>query len=147
MTTTPLPRDGRILAIDWGEKRIGLAISDPEQRLAHPLGTLTRRSGKRFPLGQLRRHLDEHAPVAVVFGLPLEASGDEGPAAGRAREEGDLVKEKTGLPIAFFDERMTTARALGAVRELGGSTRGREGEVDRLAATVLLQSYLDAHCR
>jgi putative Holliday junction resolvase len=53
------------------------------------------------------------------------------------------VHDKTGLPVEFMDERMTTARALGAVRELGGSTRGREGEVDQLAATVLLQNYLD----
>jgi putative Holliday junction resolvase len=142
-----LPTTGRLLAVDWGEKRIGLAISDPEQRHAHPLGTLTRRQGRRFPLKQLKTHLDEHAPVGVVFSLPLEDSGDEGPNARRARDEGALVHDKTGLPVEFMDERMTTARALGAVRELGGSTRGREGEVDQLAATVLLQNYLDRSTR
>lgn len=137
------PTAGRLLAVDWGEKRIGLAISDPEQRHAHPLGTLTRRRGRRFPLKQLKPHLDEHAPVGVVFGLPLEATGEEGSNARRAREEGALVSDKTGLPVAFVDERMTTARALRAVRDLGGSTKGREGEVDQLAATVILQLYLD----
>lgn len=141
-----LPNSGRLLAIDWGEKRIGVAISDPEQRHAHPLTTLTRRQGRRFPLKQLKSHLDEQAPVGVVFGLPLEASGDEGPTARRVRDEGGLLGEKTGLPIIFLDERMTTARALSAIRDLGGSTVGRKGDVDQLAATVLLQTYLDT-CR
>ncbi len=141
-----LPNSGKLLAIDWGEKRIGVAISDPEQRHAHPLTTLTRRQGRRFPLKQLKSCLDEQAPVGVVFSLPLEASGDEGPTARRVRDEGGLLGEKTSLPVIFFDERMTTARALSAIRDLGGSTEGRRGDVDRLAATVLLQMYLDT-CR
>ena len=141
------PNSGRLIAIDWGEKRIGVAISDPDQRHAHPLTTLTRRQGKRFPLKQLKSCLDEQAPVGVVFSLPLEASGDEGPAARRARDEGRLVGEKTGLPVIFLDERMTTARALSAIRDLGGSTVGRKGDVDKLAATVLLQTYLDTYRR
>jgi putative Holliday junction resolvase len=66
--------------------------------------------------------------------------------ARRVREEGGLLGEKTGLPVIFLDERMTTARALGAIRDLGGSTVGRKGDVDQLAATVLLQTYLDT-CR
>ena len=141
-----LPNSGRLLAIDWGEKRIGVAISDPEQKHAHPLTTLTRRQGRRFPLKQLKSYLDEQAPVGVVFSLPLEASGDERPTARRVRDEGGLLGEKTGLPVIFVDERMTTARALSAIRDLGGSTVGRKGDVDRLAATVLLQTYLDT-CR
>ena len=134
---------GRLLAVDWGEKRIGLAISDPEQRVATPLATLTRRTGKRFPMQQLRAHLDTHAPVGIVVGLPLEADGTEGDAAGAARAMGTLLAEKTGLPVVYRDERMTTARALSTVREMGGSTRGRKGEVDQLAATLLLQQYLE----
>ena len=142
-----LPNSGRLFAIDWGEKRIGVAISDSEQRHAYPLTTLTRRKGRRFPLKQLKSHLDEQAPVGVVFSLPLEASGDEGSTARRARDEGGLVGEKTGLPIIFLDERMTTARALSAIRDLGGSTVGRKSDVDQLAATVLLQTYLDTRHR
>ncbi len=141
-----LPNSGRLLAIDWGEKRIGVAVSDPEQRHAHPLTTLTRRIGRRFPLKRLKSCLDEQVPVGVVFSLPLEASGDEGPTARRARDEGGLLGEKTGLPVIFLDERMTTARALSAIRDLGGSTAGRKGDLDQLAATVLLQTYLDT-CR
>ena len=87
------------------------------------------------------------APVGVVFSLPLDASGDEGPMARRVRGEGGLLREKTGLPVIFLDERMTTARALSAVRDLGGSTEGRKGDVDQLAATVLLQMYLDTYRR
>lgn len=141
--TRSVPAEGRLLAIDLGDKRIGLALSDPAQALAHPIGTLTRRAGKRFPLKQLREHLETHQPVGVVLGLPLESDGTEGPRAREAREVGALIQAKAELPVCFFDERMTTARALRAVRELGGKTRGRKGDVDRLAATTLLQTFLD----
>lgn len=147
MGTSGLPGAGRLLAVDIGEKRIGLALSDPSQSLAHPLATITRRAGRRFPMQQLRTHLDEHQPVGVVMGLPIAPSGAEGERAAKARATGELIAEKTGLPVEYWDERMTTARALGAVRELGGKTRGREGNVDQLAATVLLQNYLDSRRR
>jgi putative Holliday junction resolvase len=147
MGTSALPDAGRLLAVDIGEKRIGLALSDPSQSLAHPLATITRRAGKRFPMQQLRAHLDEHQPVGVLMGLPISPSGVEDERAQRARAAGGLIAEKTGLPVEYWDERMTTARALGAVREMGGNTRGREGEVDRLAATVLLQNYMDSRRR
>lgn len=141
--TRTVPAEGRLLAIDLGDKRIGLAMSDPTQMLAQPLDTLTRRAGRRFPLKQLRAHLDAHGPVGIVFGLPLESDGTEGDRALEAREAARLIQDKTGLPITFLDERMTTARALRAVRDLGGGTRGRKGDVDQLAATTLLQSFLD----
>jgi putative Holliday junction resolvase len=147
MGTSALPGAGRLLAVDIGEKRIGLALSDPSQSLAHPLATITRRAGKRFPMQQLRAHLDEHQPVGVVMGLPIAPSGVEDERAQRARAAGELIAEKTGLPVEYWDERMTTARALAAVREMGGRTRGREGDVDRLAATVLLQNYMDSRRR
>jgi putative Holliday junction resolvase len=138
-----LPADGRLLAIDIGDKRIGLAMSDPGQRIAQPLDTLTRRAGKRFPLRQLRLHIDAHVPVGIVMGLPLESDGAEGNRATEVRDLADLIRGKSGLPVVLHDERMTTARALRAVRDLGGGTRGRKGDVDQLAATTLLQSFLD----
>ncbi|MGD8726736.1 MAG: Holliday junction resolvase RuvX [Gemmatimonadales bacterium] len=138
-----VPTEGRLLAIDIGDKRIGLALSDPTQTVAHPLATLTRRTGKRFPLKQLRAELDTHQPVGIVLGLPLESDGSEGPRALEAREVGTLLHGRTSLPVYLLDERMTTARALRAVRDLGGSTRGRKGDVDQLAATTLLQTFLD----
>jgi putative Holliday junction resolvase len=129
--------------VDWGEKRIGLALSDPTQTLAQPLATLTRRAGRRFPLHAFRVHVDTHHPVGVVIGLPLESEGTEGSAARAARAMGDTIAASTGLPVAYLDERMTTSRVHQAIAELGGKSRGREAEVDRLAATVVLQSFLD----
>jgi putative Holliday junction resolvase len=129
----------RVLGIDWGTKRIGLALSDPSGTLAQPLATLTRRAGRRFPLQQLKAHLDRWRPVAVVVGLPLEADGSDGPAAREAREMARLIGEKAGLPVELMDERMTTARALQA----GRSRPGDQVDVDQRAATVLLQLYLD----
>ena len=136
-----LPPQGRLLAVDWGTKRIGLAVTDPLRIIAQPLATLTRRAGRRFPLRQLRPYLEEYAPVGIVVGLPLTADGTEGPAAAAAREVAALLAAKTGLPVVLHDERMTTARA--AEADAVG------GQVDRnqRAAAVLLQSYLEARRR
>jgi len=132
------------LAVDWGERRIGLSLSDETQRLAQPLTTLTRRAGKRFPMRQLCTLLEQHAVAGVIVGLPLDEQGEEGAPARAARELAAAIGRQTGRPVELWDERMTTARALQAVREMGGSARGRKGDVDALAATLLLQHYLDA---
>jgi len=139
-----LPAGGPLLGLDVGTRRIGVALSDPDQRVAHPVTTLTRRTGRRFPLVQLRPVLDTDRPVGIVLGLPLTPAGDEDAWTAEVRAVGALLADKTGLPVAYWDERMTTARVHDAVRDLGGRTRGREGEVDRLAATTLLQHALDA---
>ena len=144
---TPLPPNGRLLAIDLGEKRIGLACSDPTQTVAHPLTTVTRRSGKRFPLGALKSYLDAHQPVGIVIGLPLTPAGSEGARAAEARSVGALITERTGLPVAYWDERMTTARVLSAMKELGDKPPRRGERVDHLAATIILQTVLDARQR
>ncbi len=135
---------GRLLAVDWGERRIGLALSDESQTLAQPLTTLTRRAGKRFPMRRLLALLEEHAVIGVVVGLPLAPEGTEGEAARQARELAREIARRADRPVELWDERFTTARALGAVREMGGTTRGRKEDVDALAATLLLQHYLDA---
>ena len=135
---------GRILAVDWGERRIGLALSDETQTLAQPLTTLTRRAGKRFPMAQLLDQVTRHQVAGIVVGLPLTDAGDEGDAAHAARALADDIKRRVGeLEVSMWDERMTTARVLAAVREMGGSTRGRKADVDALAAALLLQHYLD----
>jgi putative holliday junction resolvase len=139
-----IPTTGRILGIDWGEVRIGLALSDESQTLATPLETLVRRAGKRFPMKTLLELTSLHRPVGVVVGLPLAPEGTEGESATSAREMAEAIGRTTGLPLELWDERMSTARALGAVREQGGSTRGRKTEVDALAAAVLLQHFLEA---
>jgi putative Holliday junction resolvase len=134
------------MAVDWGERRIGLALSDETQVLAQPLTTLTRRAGKRFPMAQLLQQITTHNVVGIVVGLPLDESGAEGDAAHAAREVADAIKRRVGvgLEVTMWDERMTTARVLAAVREMGGSTRGRKEDVDAMAAALLLQHYLDA---
>lgn len=136
---------GRLLGVDWGEKRIGVALTDESRRLASPLTTLTRRAGKRFPMRSLLELIHTHAVAGVVVGLPLEPDGAEGASAVAARALAADVARHTGLHVALWDERFTTARALRTVREMGGRTKGRRGAVDALAATVLLQHYLDAH--
>lgn len=137
------PTVGRLLGIDWGERRIGLALSDETQTLAQPLATLTRRTGKRFPMQPLLDHLATHRVVGVVVGLPLDASGAEGAPALAARALAADIERRTSRPVALWDERYTTARVRQAVREMGGKTRDRAADVDALAATVLLQHYLD----
>lgn len=139
-----LPRSGRLLSVDWGEKRIGLAISDETQLIATPLDTLTRRAGKRFPMPAFLEHVTAQRPTGILVGLPLESSGAEGLVAGEARELAAAIGARTDLPVDLWDERMSTARALAAIREQGGSTRGRREDVDALAAAVLLQHYLDS---
>jgi len=135
---------GRLLAVDWGEKRIGLALSDDSQLLAQPLDTLVRRAGKRFPMRNLLGHLDAHGVVGVVVGLPLDEHGGDGPYAAAVRVLAADIERRSGKPVVLWDERFSTARALQAVREVGGTTRGRKTDLDALAATVLLQHYLDA---
>jgi putative Holliday junction resolvase len=139
-----LPPTGRLLAVDWGEVRIGLALSDETQTLATPLETLVRRRGKRFPLARFLELIAAHTPAGLVVGLPLSADGEETESAAAARELAHTLGERSGLPVDLWDERMSTARALAAIREQGGSTRGRKEAVDALAAAVLLQHYLDA---
>jgi putative Holliday junction resolvase len=136
---------GRLLAVDWGERRIGLALSDETQTLAQPLTTLTRRPGKRFPMARLLEQITRHQVVGIIVGLPLNEAGEEGDAAHAARDLADGIKRRAGgLEVSLWDERMTTARVLAAVREMGGSTRGRKEDVDAMAAALLLQHYLDA---
>lgn len=135
---------GRLLGVDWGERRIGLALSDETRTLAQPLATLTRRSGKRFPMRAFLTLLEQHAVTGVVVGLPLDQEGAEAEAAAAARALAAEIAQHSGQPVELWDERLTTARALRAVRAMGGSTRGRKDDVDALAAALLLQHYLDA---
>lgn len=135
---------GRLLGLDPGARRIGLALSDETQLLAQPLTTLTRRTGKRFPMARLIALMKEHAVTGAVVGLPLTAEGSEGKAARAARALAGDIARLSGIPVDLWDERFTTARALQAVREMGGTTEGRREDVDALAATLLLQHFLDA---
>ena len=138
--TTSRPR--RLLAVDYGERRVGLAVSDPTGTIASPAGFILRRAGKRPPVAELVRRAEALEAEGFVLGLPLDDEGDETPRTAEVRQIAAELEKRTGLPTRLVDERYTTAAALRAVREMGGSTRGRKGDVDALAATLLLQHAL-----
>lgn len=131
-----------LLGIDYGPRRIGLAASDPERRLAVPLGVHdSRRDGSILArLGELAR---EREAGGIVIGLPLTADGREGPMAARAREFAAKVEAHTGLPVTLVDERYTSREAASRLRA-GERRRIPRGEVDAVSAQILLQSHLDA---
>ena len=133
---------GRVMAIDYGEKRIGLALSDPSRTIASPLDHIVRRAGKRPPLAEIIKRAAAHEVKALVIGLPLDQEGDDTPRATEVRTIAVELEKRTGMAVTLVDERYTTAAALRTVREMGGSTRGRKGDVDALAATILLQHAL-----
>jgi putative Holliday junction resolvase len=130
------------MSIDWGERRIGLAVSDPSGTIASPAGVVERRAGKRPPIAELVRRAESLEARAIVMGLPLDGEGEDTPRAVECRRVATELTRRTGLPVALVDERFTTATALRAIRDMGGSTRGRKGDVDALAATVLLQQAM-----
>lgn len=133
---------GRWMAIDWGERRIGLAISDPTGTIASPAGVIERKKGKRPPIAELVRRTVALDANGIIMGLPLDGEGDDTPRSIECRRVAAELARRTSLPTALVDERFTTAAALRAVHEMGGKTRGRKGDVDALAATVLLQQAM-----
>jgi putative holliday junction resolvase len=138
--------EGRLLAVDYGERRIGLAVSDPTGTIASPAGYILRRAGKRPPIAEIMRRAEALEARGFVIGLPLDENGEDTPRALEVRLIAAELEKRTGLPTQLIDERFTTAAALRAIREMGGSTRGRKGDVDALAATILLQHALN-HAR
>lgn len=130
------------MAIDWGERRIGVAISDPSGMIASPVDVLLRKRGKRPPVAELVRRAVALEARGIVMGLPLDGEGDETPRSLECRTIAAELARRTGLPVALLDERYTTAAALRGVRESGGRTRDRRADIDALAASVLLQQAL-----
>jgi putative Holliday junction resolvase len=133
----------RFLAVDYGRKRIGLAIADPLGMIASPAGFIVRREGKRPPITKILARAQELEARGFVVGLPLDGDGEETDWTAEVRSLGAEIAKRTGMPVRFLDERFTTAVALRTMKELGESTRGRKGDVDSLAATVLLQNALN----
>ncbi len=138
---------GRILGVDWGERRIGLAVTDPLRMIAQPAGFLTRRAGKRPPIAKLIARAKELGATSFVLGLPLDEEGEDTPRATEVRAIAVELERRTGFTVELVDERFTTAAARRAVRALGGKPEQRPGDVDALAATVLLQHALSRRGR
>ena len=136
----------RVMGIDLGTRRIGLAISDEGGRLATPAGTVERSGDRAADHARLASAAAELGAAEVVVGLPLSLSGGVGPAARAALEEVEELRSALGRPVHTQDERFTTVTAARALRETGAGRgrRARKGAVDEAAAAVLLQAWLDA---
>jgi putative Holliday junction resolvase len=134
---------GRILALDLGKRRIGLALSDELGITAQGLETLER-SNIREDLARLGELAAEKNVALILMGNPLHMSGREGRQAEYAHDFGERLRKATGLPVEFWDERLTTVEAQRVLRGSGISIQKRAKAVDRLAAVILLESYLDS---
>lgn len=138
-----LPRIGRLAAIDYGTVRLGVAITDPDQRLASPLENYTRRS-KDADAAWLAELAKNDRIVGFVVGLPVHLSGDESQKSREARQFAKWVGEVTSLPVALFDERFTSAQAEALLMEAEMTKKRRKERLDKLAAQILLAAYLDS---
>jgi putative Holliday junction resolvase len=137
---------GRILGLDYGNRRIGMAVSDPLGLTAQPLPPIFR-EGDRKDVAEIGRRAAELGATAVVLGLPLLMNGDEGPAAARARDFGNRIEEELALPVTMWDERMTTVQSERHLVQSGVRRERRKELRDSLSAMFLLQSVLDLRNR
>jgi putative holliday junction resolvase len=138
---------GRVLGVDLGSRRIGLALSDPAARVATPHAVVDRSGDRATDHRTILAHAREAGASRIVVGLPLSLSGDVGPAARAVLEEvAALQAEASGaIPVETYDERFTTVIAERGLRAARIRRRNRRRAVDPAAATVMLQSYLEAH--
>ena len=132
----------RILALDLGKRRIGLALSDPLGITAQGLPTLDR-TNLRQDLAELARLIEEREVGLLLIGYPLHLSGREGRQAEYTREFAEKLTARTGVPIRYWDERLTTVEAQRVLKSSGISIAKRARAVDRLSAQILLASFLD----
>ena len=135
----------RILGIDYGTVRIGLAVSDPDRKLAFPLATYERTNRDR-DAGYFRKVIEEEEIGQLLIGLPIHLDGRESQKSAEARQFGKWLQEISGLPVAFYDERFTSVEAEAALWSAGLTHKRRKNRRDRVAAQMILQAYLEAGC-
>jgi putative Holliday junction resolvase len=133
--------EGRVLGLDLGDVRIGVAISDPERRLAVPLGTV--HTGAPADLRAIAALVREHDVTTVVVGLPLRMSGETGTRAAHATRFASALESVLDVAVVMQDERLSSVEADRALKEAGAGGRARRGAIDRSAATIILQAWLD----
>ena len=133
----------RILALDIGQARVGIAVSDPGERVASPVCVLPASEvlGNAKPF---RRVLEDWEPELLLCGLPYTMAGEEGPQAARIRAVAQKISAACGLPCEFADERLSSREAKRSLREKGLSERDMRGKIDMIAASLFLQAWLDA---
>jgi putative Holliday junction resolvase len=134
----------RILAIDHGEKRIGLAISDLTGTIANPL-TVIKHVSRAIDAAQVANIASEQSAGLIVIGQSFDDEGQPNLAGRRAARFAEALQSQTDIPIQMWDESFSTQKARTARIQMGVSRKQRAGHLDQLAATVILQSYLDAH--
>jgi len=137
------PHTGRIAGIDYGTVRIGVAVTDPDQRFASPLENYSRVS-EAADAAWLQRLTKEERLAGFVVGLPVHTDGNESRKSLEAREFGKRLDELTGLPVRFFDERYTSAQAEALLQEAGFTSKRRKERLDMLAAQLMLTAYLES---
>ena len=133
---------GPILGVDLGEKRIGLAISDPAGSIAFPAGFVTS-CGRERDLAALREIVAQRGVARIVVGLPIHLDGRPSPGSEAARNFAEALEERTGLPVDLLDERWTSRAAERSLSESKGGRKRRRELVDSVAATLLLRTYLE----
>jgi putative Holliday junction resolvase len=136
----------RIMALDYGERRIGVAVTDPTRTIAAPLTALVRRRGKRPPWAEILRLVEEQEVEELVVGLPLDMAGNEGEWTAEVRAFGAALARRTGLPVHWVDERLSSVEAERVVRGMGlkKSQREDKGRIDAMAAALILQDFLES---
>jgi putative holliday junction resolvase len=141
-------RPGRVVSLDLGSKRIGVACTDPTQMLASPLEVLERRGSEAADHEAIRKIVvDECEAVRVIIGLPISLNGELGRAAQLIMAEVDVLKKVLPVPVELFDERFTTTTAHASMMERKMKAEARRKVVDKVAAAVLLQTWLDGQER
>lgn len=133
----------RVLALDLGKKRIGMAVSDELGITAQGLETLQARN-KRMDLSTIARIARERGAALILIGLPLNMNGTDGPQAVWTREYAAAIERETGLPVKLWDERLSSAQASRLLRDSDARVDPKSGVLDRMSAVILLQSYLDS---
>jgi putative pre-16S rRNA nuclease len=140
---TDLPRSGRLAGIDYGTVRIGVAVTDPQQRLASPLENYTRRD-QAADAAWIRKLASDERLVGWVVGLPVHTDGSESHKSAEARQFGQWLAEVTGLPVRYFDERYTSSQAEALLQDAGLTSKRRKERLDKLAAQLMLTAYLES---
>lgn len=134
----------RVVALDIGQKRVGIAYGDTEHRIAMPLTVLAAADVEAMA-PSFRRLLEDHEPDILLCGRPLTMAGEEGPQAARVKEIAEKVALAANLPLEYADERLSSSQAKQILREQGLNERQMRGKVDCVAASLFLQTWLDSH--
>ena len=132
------------MALDVGDKTIGIALSDELGIAASPFDTIRRTESEKADLRKVAHLVDEHNVCKVVIGIPIMLSGEEAVQAGKVREFAEKLSRRIKVPIEFWDERLTTVQAERALIESGRTREARKKVIDKVAASIILQGYLEA---